>query len=70
MPNNALPLSPEAFERIQGLRRLVYNSQDYLEGQKAFLEKRPPVFGESEGFRFQLLPGNGLILKCSDQDLS
>ena len=42
---NALPLSPEAFERIQGLRRLVYNSQDYLEGQQAFLEKRSPVFG-------------------------
>ena len=41
---NALPLSPEVFERIQGLRRLVYNSKDYLEGQKAFLEKRPPVF--------------------------
>jgi methylmalonyl-CoA decarboxylase len=41
---NALPLSPEAFERIQGLRRLVYNSKDYLEGQQAFLEKRPPVF--------------------------
>jgi methylmalonyl-CoA decarboxylase len=41
---NALPLSPEAFERIQALRRLVYNSQDYQEGQRAFLEKRPPVF--------------------------
>jgi methylmalonyl-CoA decarboxylase len=41
---NALPLSPEAFERIQALRRLVYDSQDYLEGQQAFLEKRPPVF--------------------------
>jgi methylmalonyl-CoA decarboxylase len=41
---NALPLSPEAFERIQGLRRLVYDSRDYLEGQQAFLEKRPPVF--------------------------
>jgi len=41
---NALPLSPEAFERIQALRRIVYNSKDYLEGQRAFLEKRPPVF--------------------------
>ena len=41
---NALPLTPETFERIQGLRRLVYDSQDYQEGQKAFLEKRPPVF--------------------------
>jgi methylmalonyl-CoA decarboxylase len=41
---NALPLSPEAFERIQALRRLVYDSHDYQEGQKAFLEKRPPVF--------------------------
>ena len=41
---NALPLSPETFERIQGLRRLVYDSKDYLEGQEAFLEKRKPVF--------------------------
>jgi methylmalonyl-CoA decarboxylase len=41
---NALPLSPETFERIQGLRRLVYDSHDYQEGQKAFLEKRKPVF--------------------------
>ena len=36
---NALPLGPETFERIQGLRRLVYDSQDYQEGQQAFLEK-------------------------------
>ncbi len=41
---NALPLSPETFERIQGLRRQVYDSKDYLEGQSAFLEKRKPVF--------------------------
>jgi len=41
---NALPLNPETFERIQGLRRLVYHSQDYQEGQRAFLEKREPIF--------------------------
>jgi methylmalonyl-CoA decarboxylase len=41
---NALPMSPETFERIQALRRLVYDSQDYLEGQRAFKEKRQPVF--------------------------
>ncbi len=41
---NALPLGPETFERIQGLRRSVYNSQDFQEGRRAFLEKRKPVF--------------------------
>jgi methylmalonyl-CoA decarboxylase len=41
---NALPLSPQVFERIQALRRLVYNSKDYQEGQQAFSEKRKPVF--------------------------
>ncbi len=41
---NALPLSPETFERIQGLRRMVFDSHDYQEGQRAFLEKRKPVF--------------------------
>jgi len=41
---NAAPLSPETFERIQGLRRSVYDSQDYKEGRDAFLEKRKPVF--------------------------
>ena len=42
--SNALPLSSETFERIQGLRRQVYDSHDFQEGQKAFLEKRKPVF--------------------------
>jgi len=38
------PLSPETFERIQGLRRKAYDSADYLEGRQAFLEKRKAVF--------------------------
>jgi methylmalonyl-CoA decarboxylase len=41
---NSHPLSPETFERIQGLRRKAYDSADYLEGKQAFLEKRKPVF--------------------------
>jgi len=41
---SAYPLSPNTFERVQGLRRLVYDSEDYSEGIKAFLAKRPPVF--------------------------
>lgn len=41
---NSHPLSPETFERIQGLRRRAYDSEDYREGKRAFLEKRRPVF--------------------------
>ena len=41
---NAHPLTPEAYERIQALRREVYDSDDYQEGIRAFLEKRRPVF--------------------------
>lgn len=40
----AHPLAPNTFERVQGLRRLVYDSKDYAEGINAFLEKRKPVF--------------------------
>jgi len=40
----AHPMTPQGFERVQGLRRLVYDSQDYQEGVRAFLEKRTPVF--------------------------
>ena len=40
----ARPISPQGFERVQGLRRLVYDSDDYLEGIRAFQEKRRPVF--------------------------
>ena len=42
--SEAHPIRPEAFERIQALRREVYNSHDYGEGIKAFFEKRKPNF--------------------------
>jgi methylmalonyl-CoA decarboxylase len=40
----AHPMSPQGFERVQGLRRLVYDSADYREGILAFKEKRRPRF--------------------------
>jgi methylmalonyl-CoA decarboxylase len=40
----AHPMTPQGFERVQGLRRVVYDSDDYLEGLRAFMEKRKPVF--------------------------
>ncbi len=40
----ARPMSPQGFERVQGLRRVVYDSEDYEEGIRAFKEKREPRF--------------------------
>lgn len=40
----AHPMSPQGWERVQGLRRIVYDSADYVEGVKAFKEKRKPVY--------------------------
>ena len=41
---SAHAITPELFERIQGLRRIVYDSNDYKEGLTAFREKRKPQF--------------------------
>ena len=40
----ARPMSPQGYERVQGLRRVVYDSLDYVEGIRAFKGKRAPVF--------------------------
>jgi len=37
-------LGPETFERVQAMRREVYDSTDYQEGIRAFFEKRAPRF--------------------------
>lgn len=41
---DSYPMTPDTFERIQGLRRRVYDSHDYKEGINSFIEKRKPVF--------------------------
>jgi methylmalonyl-CoA decarboxylase len=40
----AHPMTPQGFERVAGLRRLVYDSADYREGIQAFKDKRRPQF--------------------------
>ena len=42
--SGAHPISPETFERVEQLRRRVFESHDCSEGIRAFLEKRPPRF--------------------------
>lgn len=44
MLSSANAVSPELFEYIQGMRRVVYDSDDYQEGIRAFREKRKPKF--------------------------
>ena len=41
---SAYSITPELFERMQGRRRIVYDSADYQEGIAAFRAKRRPVF--------------------------
>lgn len=40
----AHPLNPEGFQRIQAIRRRIYDSTDYQEGIRAFFERRAPQF--------------------------
>jgi methylmalonyl-CoA decarboxylase len=41
---HAYVLGAETFERIQSVRRCIYDSEDYQEGIRSFFEKRKPVF--------------------------
>lgn len=42
--SQAHPMTTETFERIQSLRKMVYESADYREGINSFIEKREPNF--------------------------
>ena len=40
----AHPLNPGAFQRIQAIRRRIYDSADYQEGIRSFFDRRAPQF--------------------------
>ena len=44
LAETGVAMPPVLFERISGLRRKVYDSQDYAEGIRSFKEKRKPVY--------------------------
>lgn len=41
---HAYALGADTFERIQSVRRRIYDSDDYQEGIRSFFEKRKPIF--------------------------
>jgi methylmalonyl-CoA decarboxylase len=41
---SARPLAAGTYERLQAIRRQIYDSDDYKEGLRAFFEKRSPSF--------------------------
>ena len=42
--SDEVPIAAQTFERLQDMRRMVYDSEDYREGVAAFHEKRAPRF--------------------------
>jgi len=42
--SSAHAMSPNVFERVQGMRRIVYDSADYQEGIDSFKQKRKPTY--------------------------
>jgi methylmalonyl-CoA decarboxylase len=42
--SEAHPLNPASFQRIQAVRRRIYDSADYQEGIRSFFERRAPHF--------------------------
>lgn len=49
MLGEAHTMNSDEFERIQGMRRAVYDSEDYQEGMNAFLKNVNPISWGTEG---------------------